>query len=294
MSWHELQIVVETDDVNRIESLLKLTRAVAISLTSINDQEIIEPSPGEMSLWSSMLLTALFPSSISIASVKVYLQVSIGIERPIKSHIVREEDWKAAWERRPSTQRIGKRLILAAANVKIKKTDRVCTRLHLGLAFGTGEHPTTSLCLEWLDANLTSDIQVLDYGCGSGILAISALRLGANRAWAVDIEPQALVATRENACLNEVEDRLWVGTPEELPYLQADLVIANIVSGTLENLSETFGQLVRPNGHLVLSGLLESQTTSIGKHYSNEFKPFNQKQKEGWVLLWTKRQKEPQ
>lgn len=292
MSWHELQIAVEADDVNRIEALLRLTGAVAISLTSTNDQEIIEPAPGEISLWSSMLLTALFPSSISIESVEVYLRVAIGIEEPIKSHNVNEEDWKAAWERRPTTQCIGKRLILASADAKLKKTDRVCTRLHLGLAFGTGEHPTTSLCLEWLEANITADIKVLDYGCGSGILAISALRLGANRSWAVDIEPQALVATRENACLNEVEDKLWTGAPDELPYLQADLVIANIVAGTLEGLSEVFGQLVRPNGHLVLSGLLESQITSIGKHYSSKFEPFNQKQKKGWVLLWTKRRKE--
>ena len=133
MSWHELQIAVEADDVNRIEALLRLTGAVAISLTSTNDQEIIEPAPGEISLWSSMLLTALFPSSISIESVEVYLRVAIGIEEPIKSHNVNEEDWKAAWERRPTTQCIGKRLILASADAKLKKTDRVYTRIHPSL-----------------------------------------------------------------------------------------------------------------------------------------------------------------
>lgn len=292
MSWHELQIIVKVDDVDRIEALLRLTGAVAISLTCKNGEEIIEPYPGEVSLWSLMLLTALFPSSISINLVENYLRATIGIEQPIRLHDVDEKDWKTAWERRPPTQTIGKRLMLAAADAKIKKTDRVCTRLNLGLAFGTGEHPTTSLCLEWLDAHLTPDMQVLDYGCGSGILAISSLQLGAHRAWAVDIEPQALLATQKNACINKVEDKLWIGTPKDLPYLQADLVIANIVAGTLESLSELFGRLVRPSGQLVLSGILKSQVPSIGEHYSHEFEPFNQQHKKGWALIWTKRRKE--
>ncbi|MDG2315787.1 MAG: 50S ribosomal protein L11 methyltransferase [Gammaproteobacteria bacterium] len=292
MSWHELQIIVETDDINRIEALLRLTGAVAISLTCKDGEEILEPYPGEVSLWSSILLTALFPPSISISLVESYLQVTIGIKGPIRLHKINEKDWKAAWERRPPTQRIGKRLMLAAADAKIKKTSRVCTRLNLGLAFGTGEHPTTSLCLEWLDAHLSPDMQVLDYGCGSGILAISSLRLGAHSAWAVDIEPQALVATRENAGLNKVQDKLWIGVPKNLPDLQADLVIANIIAGTLQNLSKLFGRLVKPRGHLVLSGILSSQIPTISKAYSHEFEPFNQQHKKGWALLWSKRRKE--
>ena len=182
--------------------------------------------------------------------------------------------------------------MLTAADAKIKKNDRVCIRLNLGLAFGTGEHPTTSLCLEWLDAHLTPDMKILDYGCGSGILAISSLRLGAHSAWAVDIEPQALVATRENACLNKVQDKLWIGIPKNLPDLQADLVIANIIAGTLQNLSKLFGRLVRPRGHLVLSGILSSQIPTISKAYSHAFEPFNQQHKKGWSLLWSKRRKE--
>ena len=111
------------------------------------------------------------------------------------------------------------------ADAKIKNTARVCTRLNLGLAFGTGEHPTTSLWLEWLDGHISPDMQVLDYGCGSGILAISSLRLGAHSAWAVDIEPQALVATRENACLNKVKDKIWTGLPKDLPeYIEVDML----------------------------------------------------------------------
>ena len=292
MSWQELQIIVEVDDVNRIEALLRLTGAVAISLTCKNGEEILEPYPGEVSLWSSMLLTALFPPSISVGLVESYLRATIGIEEPIRLHDVDEKDWKEAWERRPPTQCIGKRLMLTAADAKIKKNDRVCIRLNLGLAFGTGEHPTTSLCLEWLDAHLTPDMKILDYGCGSGILAISSLRLGAHSAWAVDIEPQALVATRENACLNKVQDKLWIGIPKNLPDLQADLVIANIIAGTLQNLSKLFGRLVRPRGHLVLSGILSSQIPTISKAYSHEFEPFNQQHKKGWSLLWSKRRKE--
>lgn len=291
MPWHELQINVTPNELTRIEAFLRLTGAEAISLAGNDGHEIIEPAPGETVVWHSIRLTALFPPSTSINLIKDYLCTAAKIEGLITEHEVQEKDWLDGLKRRPSIQYIGKQLLLAPADSKLEYKNRTCVKLNLGLAFGTGEHPTTSLCLEWIDANLKPGSQVLDYGCGSGILAISTLRLKASQAWAVDIEPQALLATKDNAELNGVEDRLWIGVPENLPNLQVDLIVSNIIAGTLENLTEVFKQCLRPGGHLILSGILESQVTKITRCYAKEFKAFTKQQKEGWVLLCAQRRK---
>lgn len=285
MSWQELQIIVDTADVPRTEALLRLAGATAISLASGNDEELLEPLPGETPMWSCVVLRALFPPATPLNSTAIDLQIALGLETGITSGAVSEEKWKGAWERRPGTQRIGKRLLLAAADEDVADGERVIVKLNLGLAFGTGEHPTTALCLEWLEAELRPGTRVMDYGCGSGVLGIAALRLGASRGWAVDIDSQALTATRANAHLNGVEEQLWIGTPEVLPAIQADLIIANILAGTLRNLVQLFERCTKPEGHLVLSGVLESQTQDLCQCYGDRFGTFTVKQRDGWTLL---------
>jgi ribosomal protein L11 methyltransferase len=161
----------------------------------------------------------------------------------------------------------------------------VAVKLNLGLAFGTGDHPTTALCLEWLDANLEPGTRLLDYGCGSGILAIAALRLGAATASAVDIDPQALLATRENADLNNVASQLWIGLPDDLPETEADVLVANILAGPLQDLAARFHELVSPGGRIVLSGILAGQSRAVQEAYAGHFGPFDEQQCDGWIRL---------
>ena len=292
MSWQELQIVVGAHEVPRVEALLTLAGAVAISLGGESEQELLEPPPGETPLWSSVALTALFSPRISLDSVAAILRSDLP-DREITSRDVSDSDWEGTWARRPKTQHVGDRLLLAAADASIEDDARALVRLNLGLAFGTGEHPTSRLCLEWLDAELWPGAKIVDYGCGSGILAIAALKLGATYAWAVDVDPQALTATRENARLNEVEDALWIGKPEDLSAVEADLVMANILASTLKSLTEVFYRSMKPGGRLVLSGLLESQSREVRRCCAHRFGPFMEKQSDGWVLLSAPRREAP-
>jgi ribosomal protein L11 methyltransferase len=155
----------------------------------------------------------------------------------------------------------------------------------MGLAFGTGRHPTTRLCLEWLAARPLNGRRVLDYGCGSGVLALAALVLGAESALAVDVEPQALQATRDNARLNGLETRIWLGAPHELAPIQADIVLANIIARSLEALAPELSTRVVPGGRLVLSGLLETQVDAVRDAYAPAFRDFAVATAAGWALL---------
>jgi ribosomal protein L11 methyltransferase len=162
--------------------------------------------------------------------------------------------------------------------------------MRMGLAFGTGQHPTTRLCLDWIATHAQPGPDVLDYGCGSGILALAALRLGANRAFAVDNEPQALIAARDNAVLNNLADRLWVGSPAALPAVTAGLVVANILARPLADLAPTLAGLQPPGGSIVLSGLLSAQVPSVRAAYAPHYEDFATVELDGWARLTGRRQ----
>jgi len=159
----------------------------------------------------------------------------------------------------------------------------------MGLAFGTGEHPTTALCLEWLDENVRPGVRVLDYGCGSGILAIAALALGADQAWAVDNDPQALAATLANGELNGVSHRLMVGPPGVVPPLGVDVIVANILAGPLELLAPTFIGCLAAHGAVVLSGILQHQRARVQTAYAPYFENFASIERDGWVRIEARR-----
>jgi len=161
----------------------------------------------------------------------------------------------------------------------------VIVRLDPGLAFGTGTHPTTALCLQWLDAATVSDQTLVDYGCGSGILAVAAALLGARKVYAVDNDPQALIATRDNADRNGVSQRIDVFAPDQLPPVAAEIVIANILAGPLQELAPVLTAITRPGGQLVMSGLLQDQAEAVEQAYRTEFDFEQRAEDQGWMRL---------
>ncbi len=276
---------MDTDDVPRTEAFLTLAGAAAISLAGGDDEELLEPQPGTTPLWRCVSVRALFPPGVALDSVSASLHGTLGGQAGISFHALPDAGWNDALRSRPNARLIGKRLRLAATDEEITDRDRAIVRLNFGLAFGTGEHPTTALCLEWLDGELRPGTTVLDYGCGSGILALSALQLGAAAGWAVDQDAQALRATTDNARLNRLEDRLWIGLPDALPAVKVDVIVANILSATLENLASLFERCAKPGGHVVLSGILATQSEGLRQAYREAFGPFTVRERDRWVLL---------
>jgi ribosomal protein L11 methyltransferase len=273
----------------KAEALLKLAGASAISLDDAEDSPVLEPPPGAAPLWPVLVMRALFPIGAHLAPLAAVLKEACGA-REITIEALDDTRWQAALRRVTPARQIGRLRLASAADDSGIDATSPRVRLHMGLAFGTGEHATTSLCLEWLEARLVEGARVLDYGCGSGILALASLALGASYAWAVDIDEQALQATRDNAALNTVTDRIWIGAPHELPAVAADVVVANILAGTLESLASVLcGYAART---LVLSGILSEQRELVQRAYAPFCESFAASERDGWVCIEAHRRRE--
>ncbi len=285
MPWHQLELRLPASDLAMAETFLELAGAEAISLGGDGGADILEPDRETTPVWPNIIVRALFPTEALAEVAGKTLTDELARDTRAQIRPLKDDDWIGTWSRRRVAQPIGERLVLMAAHEEWNGPARVAVKLNLGLAFGTGDHPSTALCLEWLEANPTPQSTVLDYGCGSGVLAIAALALGATAAWGVDLDPQALTASRENALLNDVDDRLWIGLPEELPKIEVDILIANILAGPLQKLAVKFRDLVIPGGRLVLSGILTAQSSSVREAYSGLFGPFSERRRDDWVCL---------
>jgi ribosomal protein L11 methyltransferase len=281
--WQQLELHLAAEDLPRAEALLRLFGAESVSLLPGDADDIVEPEPGTMPLWPRVRVRALFPPQIDMLRAAKILDDELGAGVACRSARVRDEDWADALIQRPVRLKLGTRLLLADADTDVDDGARTSIRLHRGLAFGTGDHPTTRLCLEWLDANLRPDATVIDFGCGSGVLAIAALRLGASRAWGVDIEPQAITAGADNASLNGVSDRLWLGAPDALPRLRVEVLIANILAQPLIELASRFTELCAPSASLVLAGMRTDQAADVESAYVGGFRDFRRVERDGWV-----------
>ena len=217
------------------------------------------------------------------------LQKQLGSRFEVKAEVLEEQNWTRAWMDHYDAMQFGERLWVVPLHMEPPQPDAVNLRLDPGLAFGTGTHPTTSLCLKWLDRNIGSQDTLLDYGCGSGILAIAACLLGVNRADGVDIDPQALTATNNNSEINAVGDKVTTWLPED--YQQAhgdsqyDVVVANILSGPLAELAPTLARHCKTAGEIVLSGILKEQAEDVLEAYRQYFTMDEPAQEEDWVLL---------
>jgi len=288
-----LQLVCQTTKKHHqaIEDTMEDAGALSITWQDAKDTPVLEPLPGEQIFWNDMIITALFESDSDLSQLCNTLESNKTNWDIQDFHIetLEDQDWERVWMKDFHPIKFGEKLWIYPSNYEIpKENPEGYTFIHLdpGLAFGTGTHPTTALCLEWLDQNPCKGLSVVDYGCGSGILAVAAVKLGANHINATDIDPQALTATKENMIRNTISDeKISCYLPDDCPQKEHDLVLANILCGPLIELFPTIASLTRSAGTLVLSGLLKEQESDLIKTYSASFTDFNVKSLDGWIRI---------
>jgi ribosomal protein L11 methyltransferase len=269
MAWLQLKIDSAKADAERIEEALELVGAGAIMMEDAADQPLFEPPLGTTPLWDATRIVALFTIDSDIDAIIEFLNDHL--EGGLPSHrveILEDQVWERAWMDHYHPMCFGERLWVVPSWTPPPQPDAINLLLDPGLAFGTGTHATTALCLEWLDGLDLQNKIVIDYGCGSGILAIAALLLGAKHAYCVDIDPQALLATKDNAARNGVADKMSVFFPDAMPSIKADVVIANILAGPLAELAPILADLCDTNGDLALSGIIDSQVEETKEAYA--------------------------
>ncbi len=287
MSWLQLTLEGSPEDAERIADALSSLGAVAVTLQDGADQPLYEPPPGETPLWSATRIIGLFLANADIRAITTQLAAKLQMDKlpPWRVSPLEDKDWEREWMGNFHPMRFGKRLWIVPSWHTAPDSDAINILLDPGLAFGTGTHPTTALCLQWLDEHGADHPKVIDYGCGSGILAVAALKLGAGHVWAVDNDPQALIASRDNAAKNQVTERIDTIAPGRLPQQPVQLLLANILAQPLLELAEKFSRLVEPGGHIVLSGILQHQAEDITRHYAAWFDMTPVAQQEEWMRL---------
>jgi ribosomal protein L11 methyltransferase len=294
MAYLALSLALADLDAEAVEVACLEAGALSVTLTDAADDAILEPRPGELRLWPQTTLQALFEAERATPALIAGLAARLGIAAAqLSAQFVAERAWEREWLRDYHAMRFGTRLWVAprheAVAVRLANPDAIVVELDPGLAFGTGTHPSTALCLEWLEAHLQPGAAIIDYGCGSGILAIAALKLGARTAQCFDIDPQALTATRDNAIANGCSAALQSVARDAELRSGADLLLANIISDTLCELAPRFAQLLRPGGSLVMAGLLREQADAVTAACSAWFDIQPQATLRGWGIRgdWT-------
>lgn len=260
--------------------------ALAVTFTDALDEPVLEPKPGELKLWRRTRLEALFSAELAEVTLLTHLVRALHVDSArLTTRTVQDRVWEREWLRDFHAMRFGRRLWIRPRHESVSATDAVIVRLDPGLAFGTGTHATTALCLEWLDQAQIEHRTLIDYGCGSGVLAIAALKLGAHAAFAFDIDPQALQATRDNALDNGVADRLQLCREAAQLARSCDCILANILSDTLIAQRATLAALVHGGGEALLCGILAEQQSDVADAFAKWFDIRRFAQREGWVAL---------
>ena len=292
MAWLELSVRVSRQHAALVETLLQNEPVLALTLTDDADDPVLEPGVGETPLWPSVCVTALFSGDTDAAPLAQMLSLVPGIDRPQQVNFRRFEDqqWERAWLDRFQPMQFGSGLWIVPGNGDAPADAEHVIRLDPGLAFGTGTHSTTRLCLQWIDCHDFYNQKVVDFGCGSGVLGIAAAIKGAEEVICVDNDPQALIATRDNARRNNVADKLVILAPEQFRQALvaedgADVVLANILAGPLVDLAPLLLESIGPGGALALSGILEEQADEVAAAYSTTLTNIQKTVIDGWVLL---------
>jgi ribosomal protein L11 methyltransferase len=280
---------IGTRDPGPYEDALFELGAVSVTLEDAADDPVLEPAPGATPLWPTVRIKALFDRSVDATRLAAELVQRWPGEPPPLSEIIADRAWERVWLEDFRPMRFGRRLWVCPGGLPAGDHDAVRIELDPGLAFGTGTHPTTALCLEWLDAEDLAGRTVVDFGCGSGVLAVAAALLGASAVRAVDIDPQALIATRENAERNGVASRLTVTGNPALAPAAADILIANILAAPLVELAPAFAAALRPGGLIALSGILQEQANTVTAAYRPWFDIGTPATRDGWLRLGGRR-----
>lgn len=287
MTWQQLSVITDEETAPKVAAYLERQNAVSVTYMDAEDEPVYEPAIGETKIWSNTQVVALYDTNIDVERVQSLVEKKFKKYplRDWKIERIEDQAWERAWMDYYQPMKFADKLWVCPTGQEQYEENTVCLTLDPGLAFGTGTHPTTALCLEWLASHDLTDKVVIDYGCGSGILAVAAVLLGAKVAHAVDIDPQAITATESNALKNGVADKIISYLPEQFTPLQADVVLANILAKPLIEMAKDISALVVPDGALVLSGILAEQAQSVIDAYQPYimFEPLVQQ--EDWIRL---------
>lgn len=269
MPWIQLTLSCSEEHAPQVGDMLMANGAHAVTYRDGADTPIFEPRPGDVILWEHTLATGLFDAEVDIESIVANLKKSniFGDDLQYKVDALEDKDWEREWMDNFHPIRFGENLWICPSWREIPEPNAVNILLDPGMAFGTGTHPTTAMCLRWIDTNPPTGKTVVDFGCGSGILGIAALLFDAKHVIGIDIDQQALVATKDNADRNNVGDKFSLFLPSQQPETQVDLVLANVLAGPLRELADTILAFVSPGGQLVLSGILERQIEGVIEAY---------------------------
>ena len=288
MPWIQLKLNATSENAEQIGELLMQSGALSATFTDSHDVPVFEPAPGETRLWGDTDITGLYEATTDMSAVLKLLKNSplLSDHFALKIEPLEDKDWEREWMDNFHPMKFGERLWICPSWKPVPDENAVNVMLDPGLAFGTGTHPTTALCLAWLDSQDLQDKVIIDFGCGSGILAIAALKLGAKRVIGIDIDPQAITASRDNAQRNNVSEKLELYLPADVPEgILADVLVANILAGPLRELSTSIEALIKENGALALSGILEEQAEELIEVYSQWFTMDKAAIKDEWARL---------
>jgi ribosomal protein L11 methyltransferase len=286
MPFLQLTLELGALDPSQAEAVCFAAGALAVTFSDARDDPVLEPAPDEVRLWPATRLTALFAGDTDGAAMQAALAAALGLGRDeLRLEHVADRPWEREWLKDFHAMRFGERLWVCPQHEQVTTTGAAVVHLDPGLAFGTGTHPSTALCLGWLDEHLRPGARVIDYGCGSGILALAAAALGARCVECFDTDPQALLATQDNAARNGWADRVLVRSGDLELTPGADVLCANILSATLCTLAERFSELVRPGGRAVLGGILAAQTPEVTEAFAAWFDMCRIGEREEWVGL---------
>ena len=285
--YHQIEFNIAKDDLAETEKILESYQPLSISMQGFGEEKIYEPLPGEMPIWEKIRVKAMYQNMKNLSDLENEIinktNIKILDNKVIKA--IGEKDWQEEWIQSSKPMRFGKKLWIYPDHLIDNLEGKVCVNLNPGLAFGTGSHPTTRLCLEWLEKSNLDQKSVLDYGCGSGILGISAIKLGAKSVTAIDLDPQAVIASKNNAEKNHVQQEIEITDNNKTIEKNFNIIVANILAKPLIELAPYFYKKLNKEGAICLSGILEGQINIIKDAYLRYFNLSEIKIKDGWVMM---------
>ena len=285
--YHQIEFNIAKDDLAETEKILESYQPLSISMQGFGEEKIYEPLPGEMPIWEKIRVKAMYQNMKNLSDLenKIINKTNIKILNNKLIKAIGEKDWQEEWVQSSKPMRFGKKLWIYPDHLIDNLEGKVCVNLNPGLAFGTGSHPTTRLCLEWLERSNLDQKSVLDYGCGSGILGISAIKLGAKSVTAIDLDPQAVIASKNNAEKNHVQQAIEITDNNKTIEKNFNIIVANILAKPLIELAPYFYKKLNKEGAICLSGILEGQINIIKDAYLKYFNLSEIKIKDGWVMM---------